>query len=225
MEPVTLIIGGTALAVSYAVGQLIKKYQEVKRKNQEIAAYGVALDSCYRALRQYSDSYIFEDCDQQLITQCRKYLSQKFAGNYESNFALCKTMEEKRALAIEVCRELASRMNVQLDEIRIGELEGTTLGTACRENGKYVICLQEALLVADPAQLIKTICHELRHCLQYQALTNNTWGYSPQRIGNWLYSLENYVQCESDYTYEPYARQIIEMDAIKFSEEVLGTNE
>ena len=195
MEPVTLIIGGTALAVSYAVAQLIKKYQEVRRKNQEIAAYGAALDSCYRALRQYSDSYMFEDCDQQLITQCRKYLSQKFAGNYESNFALCKTMEEKRALAIEVCRELASRMNVRLDEVRIGELEGTTLGTACRENGKYVICLQEALLVADPA-----------------------------RIGSWLYSKENYVQCESECTYEPYTKQIIEMDAIKFSEEVLGAN-
>lgn len=224
MEPVTLTIAGVVLTVSAGVAWGVRKYKEVRQKNLEIAVYCAALDSCYQALRQYSDSYMFEECDKLLIRQCQDYLDQKFHGNYAMNFAQRQTMEDKKALAVEVCWGLANQMGIHLDEIRIEQLDESTNGRFRIEGGFCVIYLQEALLIADPEQLVRSMCHELRHCLQNQALGNDRWGFSPQRIGTWLYSLENYVSADAIYNYEPYVRQAVEVDANNFAEAIVPRN-
>lgn len=221
MEPVTLTIAGVVLTVSAGVAWGVRKYKEVQKKNQEIAFYNAALVSCYRALRQYSDSYMFEECDQVLIRKCQEYLNQRFHGNYAMNFAQRQTLEEKKALAVEVCWGLANEMGLHLDEIRIEQMDEFSNGDFIVKGDYCMIRLKEALLIADPDQLVRTICHELRHCMQCQALTNDRWGFSPQRIGTWLYCMEYYVRADAVYNYEPYLRQSIEVDANNFAEAIV----
>ena len=93
---------------------------------------------------------------------------------------------------------------------------------AVPDRNPVTIYLNEVLLVADPEQLVKTMCHELKHCVQYQSLTNNIWGYSPQRIAQFLYSWREYVSCDSRESYEAYLKQIIEIDANKYVDRIFN---
>lgn len=216
MELVTVIIGGVVILVSAGVAWVIDKYIEVKKKNEEIEALR-------RAITQYSQTYSFEPCDEKLIKKCRTYISNKFSGTIESEFSKYHSMNERKQLASEVAQELADVMGVNLDEVTFEELGLFTRGYAISENGKTSIVLNEAFLVADPQQIIKTICHELRHCIQIQSCRNNKWGFSPQRIAQWLYSWQHYVECDSIEKYEAYQKQIIEIDALNFAEAVFNS--
>lgn len=216
MELVTIIIGGVVLLVSAGVAWVIDKYNEVKRKNSEIEALR-------RAVTQYSQTYSFEPCDERIIQKCRAYLSNKFHGTIEDVFSKHQSMEDKERFASEIAHELAECMGVRLDEIKFEELGLFTRGYASSENDKFTIVLNEAFLVADPRQIVKTICHELRHCLQFQSCKNNKWGFSPQRIAQWLYSWQHYVDCDSVEKYEAYQNQIIEIDALNFAEAVFNS--
>ena len=216
MEPVTIIIGGVVLLVSAGVAWVIDKYREVKRKNSEIEALRMAIT-------QYSQTYSFEACDEKIIQKCRTYLNNKFSGTIEDEFSRCQSMEDKEQLASEIAQELAECMGVSLDDVKFDELGLFTRGYAVSENDRTTIVLNEAFLVADPRQIVKTICHELRHCLQFQSCKNNIWGFSPQRIAQWLYSWQHYVECDSIEKYEAYQKQIIEIDALNFAEAVFNS--
>ena len=214
MELVTIIIGGAALVVSAGVAWVVDKYEEVKRKNQEIEALT-------RAIEQYAQTYSFEPSDEILIENCRSYLKKKFGNDIEGEFARYETIQEKKAFAKKFVYELSVCMGVNIDNIIIDDLGLFTYGYAFIENGEMNIYLNEALLISDPSQLVKTVCHELRHCVQLTSLTNNIWGFSPQRVAQWLYSWQNYVDCNSLEAFEAYRKQIIEIDANSFADAVL----
>lgn len=213
MEPVTMIIAGVAIALVASLALAVRKYQEVKRKNAEI-------ESLRRSLNGYAETYTFEVSDSELVSRCRKCINNLFNGQIEKEFAKHSTFEQKKAFAHKVAMELAKCMGVTVDNIRIEDLGSCTRGATIPENGMITVCFNEALLVADPVQLVKTMCHEFKHCVQYQSFTNNKWEYSPGRVAQWLYSWDNYVSCESEENYEAYVNQIIEIDANKFADNV-----
>ncbi len=213
MELVTVIIGGTVLALAASLAYAVKIYQEIKRKNVEIEALRSSLNG-------YVETYSFEKADEELVLQCQAKIKELFHGDIEKEFNKYNTLEAKKAFANRIVTELAQCMNLKIDKIVIDDLGPFTRGVACHDNNTVTIYLNEVLLVADPQQLVKTMCHELKHCVQFEALTNDIWGYSPQRIGQYLYSMEHYVQCEYVESYEGYVSQIVEIDANKFVDEI-----
>ena len=216
MEPITTItIGGAVIVLTAALAYAVSKYREIQEKNKEIEALR-------RSLNAYAETYAFEDADEELVKKCQSKIKELFKGGIEKEFNKYKTVKEKKAFARKVALELAKCMNVQVDNIEIADLGPYTRGAAVPDCNPVTIYLNEVLLVADPEQLIKTMCHELKHCVQYQSLTNNIWGYSPQRIAQYLYSWEHYVSCDSLGCYEGYFNQIIEIDANKYVDRIFN---
>ena len=66
------------------------------------------------------------------------------------------------------------------------------------------------------------MCHEFRHCVQYNSISDNKKGYSNERIAQWIYSLNNYVAVEYMEDMAGYESQIAEVDANNFAEAVMG---
>lgn len=215
MEPVTMIVAGVAIALTASLAYAVKKYREIQEKNREIEALR-------RSLNAYAETYSFEAADEELIQKCQSKIKELFKGGIEKEFNKYQTVEEKKAFAHKVVLELANCMNVQVDNIEIADLGPYTRGAANPDRNLVTIYLNEVLLVADPEQLVKTMCHELKHCVQYQSLTNDVWGYSPQRVAQYLYSWERYVSCDSRECYEAYLMQIIEIDANKYVDRIFN---
>lgn len=215
MGPVTMTIAGVAIVLTASLAYAVKKYRETQEKNIEIEALR-------RSLNAYAETYAFENADEELIKRCQSKIKELFNGGIEKEFNKYKTVEEKKAFARKVALELAKCMNVQVDNIEFADLGPYTRGAAALGHNPVTIYLNEVLLVADPEQLVKTMCHELKHCVQYQSLTNNIWGYSPQRIAQFLYSRREYVSCDSRECYEAYLKQIIEIDANKFVDRIFN---
>lgn len=215
MEPVTMIIAGVAIVLTASLAYAVNKYREIREKNIEIEALR-------RSLNAYAETYAFENADEELIKRCQSKIKELFNGGIEKEFNRYQTVEEKKAFARKVALELAKCMNVQVGNIEIADLGPCTRGAAMPDRDPVTIYLNEVLLVADPEQLVKTMCHELKHCVQYQSFTNNVWGYSPQRIAQYLYSWEQYVSCDSRECYEAYFNQIIEIDANKYVDRIFN---
>lgn len=215
MEPITLIIGGIAIVLTVTLAYAVNKYREIQQKNIEI-------ESLRRTLGQYEGTYFFEGVDKEMIDRCRVFLDKRFDGHLREEFAKYTTIEEKKEFAKGIVMELAQCIGVEVDQIQIEDIGLDTRGCANIEKGIVTVYLNEVLLVADPEQLVKTMCHELRHCVQFQSFTNNIWRYSPERVAQWLYSWDNYVQCESAESYEAYVKQIIETDANKFADAIFS---
>lgn len=208
-----MTIAGVAIVLSASLALAVKKYQEVKRKNLEI-------ESLRRSLDAYVETYTFETADEQLIKRCQGKINELFYGDIEKVFLKYKTVEEKKAFAHKIAIELANCMGIRVDNIHFEYLGPNTRGKTVTENESVNVYFNEVLLVDDPVQLIKTMCHEFKHCVQFQSFTNNVWCYSPQKVAQWLYSWNNYVPCIFIENYEAYVKQIIEIDANKFADKV-----
>ncbi len=213
MELVTMIIAGTAIALTAALKYAVNKHLEIKQKN-------LAIESLRRSLNVYAETYSFEKADEELVEKCQDKIKELFKDGIENEFNKYKTVEEKKAFARKVVQELAGCMNLKVENIEIVNLGPYTRGAASPDSDPVTIYIHEALAIADPEQMVKTICHELKHCVQFKALTDNEWGYSPQRIAQYLYSWNNYVECSIPEEYDAYVNQIIEIDANKFVDEI-----
>lgn len=205
------VIGGSVIVVSAALGIAINKYKEVKQKNAQI-------DALRRSLNGYAETYSFEKADEELIKKCQAKIKELFHDGIEKEFNKYQTIEERKAFAQKIVFELAKCMNVKVDKIKIEDIGLNVLGITVHKDDEVTIYLNEVLLVADPEQLVKTMCHELKHCVQYEALTNNVWNYSPQRLAQYLYSWNDYVDSDE----EAYKNQIIELDAFKFADRIFN---
>lgn len=219
MDPITMLIAGVAV-VSASLAVAIKKYKQVKIKNDEI-------ESLRKSLGQYADTYNLEDCDMKLIEKCKSTINRIFPYGIEYEFNKYETLEERKAFALTVVSELANCMEVNVDKIIIGvdDKMPNALGATGYngEDDSLIVYFYEALLFTDTEQLVKTICHELKHCVQHRALKNNIWGYSPQRLAQYLYSMKFYVEGgSSEICYEAYENQIVEIDAHDFVEYIFS---
>jgi len=214
MGLITLTVLGVVIVVSAAIAFVVEQYQ-ARKQAAEIA------EQLRKSLGQYCKIYSLEECDNVLIEKCRDYLLNKFPDGVAHEFVNLDTMEARKQLAEDIVLELASCMNIEGVKVDFPPMSSNDYGCMKPiEGGGFQVCLNEALLVADPEQLVKTICHELRHAIQFQSFTDNRWGYSPSRVAQWLYSWNNYIPCTSVINFEAYYSQIIEVDARLFVDEL-----
>lgn len=207
MDPITI----ATLGIGTLLVAAIIIYRNFQKKNNELKAAIAALET-------YSQTYAFETCDEEIIKKVSNYLQNKFGGNYEEIFDNYKSLEEKKAFFQKIALELAAEMQVEIGNLSIESTEPGVLG-ATTGNGKDVI-INEVLLIADPKQAICTLCHEFRHCMQYQAIFDNKWGFSDQRIAEWIYSFKRYNECRGLFL--AYANTIVEIDAENFANTVIN---
>ena len=214
MDPITVTVGVVAIAISASLALAIKKYQELREKNAEIEDFRRSLDV-------YVQTYQLEGPDEELIKKCQAKIKELFKNGIEAEFNQYDTIEKKKAFAQKVAKELAACMNIDINNIIIEELPPGYFGATLTNDANKTIdvCFNEVLLVADPQKLIYTMCHEFKHCIQYQSFTNNKWGYSSQRVAQYLYSWNHYV----NNTQEAYEKQIIELDANRFADKILNS--
>lgn len=213
MEPVTMIIGGLLFVVAVGTASIIKAYRELGNKQGEI-------DAIKKGLEAYVKEYQFEPVDIKMIGDCKECLLKMFGGDIAGKYAQLATVEEREKFTREVVRKLAKAMNVNVEDITITDLSAYTYGYVTTDDGKTGITLNRAVMIADPEQIVKTICHELRHCVQFNAMCDNRYGHSAARVALWLYSWEHYQVCESSEQYFGYRCQAVEVDANNFADSV-----
>ena len=214
MEPITLTICGIALLLTATTAAAYKQYEAVQSKNRQIEAIR-------KSLQGYVMTYTAEAADVTMIDNCRNFIKSTFGDGIDETFNRLDTVEQREQLAVQTAREMAGIMGINVREVLIDDLGLCTRGyTQQCEDGVKVV-LNRAVMLADPQQLVKTMCHELRHCVQLSALQNdNPWGFSDARLAQWLYSWVNYIPGEQQDAYEGYATQAIETDASWFASRV-----
>lgn len=215
MEPITIIIGGAVLLVSAVTAAAMKYYAAVKEKNRQISSLQTALAS-------FTQTYQFENVDNQIISNCKDYLQKIFGGDIAGRYAKLSTVEKKEQFTKDVVNGLAKEMGVDVNDIKFEDLGPYMRGYAQTQQDSIGIVINRAVLLSDPEQTVKTICHELRHCLQFCSLLDNKHGYSDARLAQWLYSWEHYQSCETDADYCGYVAQVIELDANLFANSVFN---
>ena len=215
MEPITIIIGGAVLLVSAVTAAAMKYYAAVKEKNRQISSLQTALAS-------FTQTYQFENVDNQIISNCKDYLQKIFGGDIAGRYAKLSTVEKKEQFTKDVVNGLAKEMGVDVNDIKFEDLGPYMHGYAQTRQDSIGIVINRAVLLSDPEQTVKTICHELRHCLQFCSLLDNKHGYSDARLAQWLYSWEHYQSCETDADYCGYVAQVIELDANLFANSVFN---
>lgn len=215
MEPITIIIGGAVLLVSAVTAAAMKYYATVKEKNRQISSLQTALAS-------FTQTYQFENVDNQIISNCKDYLQKIFGGDIAGRYAKLSTVEKKEQFTKDVVNGLAKEMGVDVNDIKFEDLGPYMRGYAQTRQDSIGIVINRAVLLSDPEQTVKTICHELRHCLQFCSLLDNKHGYSDARLAQWLYSWEHYQSCETDADYCGYVAQVIELDANLFANSVFN---
>lgn len=215
MEPITIIIGGAVLLVSAVTAAAMKYYAAVKEKNRQISSLQTALAS-------FTQTYQFENVDNQIISNCKDYIQKIFGGDIAGRYAKLSTVEKKEQFTKDVVNGLAKEMGVDVNDIKFEDLGPYMRGYAQTRQDSIGIVINRAVLLSDPEQTVKTICHELRHCLQFCSLLDNKHGYSDARLAQWLYSWEHYQSCETDADYCGYVAQVIELDANLFANSVFN---
>lgn len=215
MEPITIIIGGAVLLVSAVTAAAMKYYAAVKEKNRQISSLQTALAS-------FTQTYQFENIDNQIISNCKDYLQKIFGGDIAGRYSKLSTVEKKEQFTKDVVNGLAKEMGVDVNDIKFEDLGPYMRGYAQTRQDSIGIVINRAVLLSDPEQTVKTICHELRHCLQFCSLLDNKHGYSDARLAQWLYSWEHYQSCETDADYCGYVAQVIELDANLFANSVFN---
>lgn len=214
MGLVTLTVLGVVIVISAAVAAVVKEYQARKQAVEII-------EQLRKSLGQYCHTYTLEECDNALIEKCRDCILKEFPNGITQKFAKLDTMDARKQLTEDLVANLASCMELDGVEVEFPPMPADEYGCMKPlDGGIRKVCLNEALLVADPEQIVKTICHELRHAVQLQSFTDNKWGYSNVRVAQWLYSWNNYISCTSVTNFEAYYNQIIEVDARHFVDEL-----
>ena len=218
MDPITICaIAGVTLAVATTIAGFARLYCKIESKQKEI-------ESLQQSLGIYADSYAFEDCDEQMINECRNRLNKLLAGQTFKQRLDGKNIDEQRTILKQIVNEMADSMKVRVDNLIIEPKESLILGSEqMNEKGEITLFLNEALLIVDPDKLLFTLLHELRHGVQDTSFRNNKWGFSNQRIALWMCGLRNYVQ-PNENSYNAYFNQVLEIDANKFADTVLKLN-
>ena len=205
----TAIIGGIIVAASVAAA--IIAYRKLKRARGDIKRI-------VDVLQMYATNYESEQADVKLINETNQYLVRRFPNGIEAAFSQCGTLEERREMARRLAMDIANIMNVDISEVEFAELGPCMCGFYNHDNKTIVI--NDCHLVEDPYEMVKTICHELKHAVQATAITDNRWGYSDARVAMFMLNWEYYVRYEDSYM--AYVAQPIELDAQKFENEAIA---
>lgn len=162
------------------------------------------------------------DEDKALIDKCREVMRENFPQGIE---ARVKTMspEERTALFQKLVKELNSVYGVNISNVGFlhnSEIGSGTYGYYDRETNS--IRFNADLLSSNETEVLRemvdTIFHEMRHALQYRAVSDSSCNYGTEEQRRlWALNFVNYISAYVDFAY--YQEQIVEADARLIAEE------
>ena len=221
-----IVIGGGVILLTGSLVVAVKKSIEARKVKEALLSYAAAWEheqsTLNSALEQYARTYSLEESDKEIVNKPRSSLQKEFPRGIEHYYEKLDTIEKRKEATVRVAEKIAKLLKVEVSDVTFEQLQDGAMGfTKDVDEQHCCITLNEALLASNPKGLLETVCHEIRHCLQYNSFTNNVWHYSSQRVAQWLYSWNNYVPCQYyQLDYNGYRNQIIEVDAVLFTEEV-----
>lgn len=209
-----LLTAAIIVGLGYVTCRLYNKYKEKQREVEALEG----------SLGQWSSTYALEPADTKLVNDCSSCLNNYLGNSTFEEKLRGRTLEEKKTAAVEIAEKLARTMDVEVASIEVrpdSEMGGSYGMELCDATGKISIALNELQLEADPDRFLFTILHELRHAVQDSSIRNNKWGFSDERVAQWLYSNQNYVQARCRADFKAYQNQIVELDANTFADAVI----
>lgn len=225
MEPITIAIGGVVVVVSALVAAVSKRNKKIRELLDSNERYNVAIEG-------YAKTYAFEPCDTKMIGDCQKCLRSffpEFPKGIEAKFEKCDSPEKRQQLACDIVEQLCKTMKLDDVVVELEVMDACHCGYAFQsDDGSLAIHLNVSYVYADPVQIISTICHELRHCVQFKSLDNDVWGFTDTKKAQWMYNIKNYVNLDGaniGMSYGAYRNQPIETDANEFTYAVFGKKE
>lgn len=162
--------------------------------------------------------------DKQLIDKCREVMGEYFPEGIEKRM-INMSPSERMQLVKDLVNKLSGIYGVEIFDVAF--LTIREIGPGCMGyydfNYKNIRFNLDLLSCDDPnilRAMIDTIFHEMRHALQYRAVTDSscTYGTEEQRR-LWALNFVNYISSQVDFAY--YQEQIIENDASVIAEEVI----
>lgn len=166
-------------------------------------------------------NYKPEECDEKMRVDCQNLLFLYFkepedAELYQRINEKMKNLneDEKKGLLREITLKASSIMHVKLDSIEFSN--DSCMG--CYNYSKNSLMISSAYLNLDSCnvEVVKTIFHELKHAVQFNAISRdgNIWGYSDKTLITWVNNFQNYINCALDP--EGYYHQPIEVDSFGY---------
>ncbi|MDE5876087.1 MAG: hypothetical protein K2H47_01050 [Muribaculaceae bacterium] len=159
--------------------------------------------------------------DHILIEKCREIMKSNFPLGIEDRLKVM-TPTERADLFQKLILELNSVYGVNITNIAFlhtDEIGSGTYGYYLRETHSIRFNF-DLLSLDDPAilrEMVDTIFHEMRHALQYKAVSDSSCNYgTDEQRYLWALNFLNYIPGYVDFAY--YQQQILEADARQIAE-------
>lgn len=161
------------------------------------------------------------DYDCALIERCREVMKSHFPQGIESRL-IGMSPAERAGLFQNLVLELNSIYGLNITNIAFlnaDEIGYGTCGYYLRETNSIRFNLD--FLSLDDSEIlhemVNTIFHEMRHALQYKAVTDSNCNYGTEEQRYlWALNFLNYIPAYVDFAY--YQQQILEADARQIAE-------
>lgn len=161
------------------------------------------------------------DDDYALIEKCREVMKSNFPHGIEARLR-GMSPTERADLFQKLVLELNSVYGVNITNIaflHVDEIGYGTYGYYIRETNSIrfnfdLLSSDEPLILRE---MVDTIFHEMRHALQYKAVSDSTCNYGTEEQRYlWALNFLNYIPGYVDFAY--YQQQILEADARQIAE-------
>ena len=168
-----------------------------------------------------AENYKPEECDVKMKNDCSAMLEEFFDEPKDQPIYVRinekmkgMSVEEKQKLLKKITERASTVMNVHLDSIEFSNVSSMGL----YNNQKNGIVISTAYMELDNCnvELVKTIFHELKHAVQFKAISTdgNIWGYSDETLIAWANNFQDYTNYYWDI--EGYYHQPLELDSFGF---------
>lgn len=184
-----------------------------------------------------SANYHPEECDKRMCQECQTMLEEYFKepAGAPLHVRIAERMRgmtpsQKKDFLKELTSKASRIMHVKLDNIVFENISSMgyydpSQNTMAISNAYFELNdANMAILDQANVELVKTIFHELKHAVQYNALNQglqNDWGYSEGTLISWANNFQSYINYHIDP--EGYYTQPIEVDSFGFECGIIPT--
>jgi hypothetical protein len=166
-------------------------------------------------------NYKPEECDEKMKNECINLLEEYFKE--PADIPLYQRIQTKmKGLNTEQRKELLKELSIKASEVMHIKLDNIEFANdACMgayNSQENSLMISNAYIEQDACavEVVKTIFHELKHVVQFNAIGQggNIWGYSDDTLIAWVNNWQDYISPEWDP--EGYYTQPMEVDSFGF---------
>ena len=163
--------------------------------------------------------------DKELIEKCREVMKENFPEGIEARLKGLDS-PDRNAIFQKLVMELNVVYGVNITNIAFLSAEEIGMGTyGYYERNGNSIRFNCDLIMSDDREvlhaMIDTIFHEMRHALQYRAVTDSSCNYGTEEQRRlWALNFANYIPAHVDFAF--YQEQVVEADARQIAELVMN---